>query len=71
MSNNVNTELLDRAAEMVDYFEGKLPATLIRNALDENDLDLVRRYVVEAEAMAAQTEMYGYDVLPKEAEDVF
>lgn len=71
MSNNVNTELLDRAADMVEYFESKLPAQLILKALDENDLDLVRRYVVEAEAMAAQTEMYGYDVLPKEAEDVF
>lgn len=55
---------------MVDYFEGKLPATLILNALDANDLDLVRKFVLEAEAEVAQQTMHGYDVLP-ESEDIY
>ena len=70
MSNQVNTELLERAADMVEYFESKLPATLIQQALDSGDLDMVRKYVAEAEAMAAQTEVYGYNVLP-ESEDIY
>ena len=62
MSNQVNTELLERAADMVEYFESKLPAQLIQKALDSGDLDMVRQYVAEAEAMAAEQEMNGYDV---------
>lgn len=71
MSNNVNQELLERAAEMVEYWEGTLHAELIRYALDSNDLDQVRQQVVLAEGEAARQEIYGYDVLPKEAEDVY
>jgi len=62
MSNQVNTELLERAADMVEYFESKLPAQLIQKALDSGDLDMVRQYVAEAEAMAAEQEMNGYEV---------
>jgi len=62
MSNQVNTELLERAADMVGYFESKLPATLIQQALDSGDLEQVHYYVAQAEAMAAEQEMHGYDV---------
>lgn len=63
MSNTTNELLLERAAEMVDYWEGTLHARIILQALDTGDLDLVRQHVVEAEAEASRQEMYGGDVL--------
>ncbi len=70
MSNNVNEQLLERAAEMVEYWEGTLHAELIRYALDSNDLDLVRQHVVEAEGEAARQEVFGYGLMP-ESEDIY
>lgn len=66
MSTKANDELLERAAEMVDRWEGTLHAKLIRMALDSNDLDLVRQYTLDAEAEAAVEEMNARDVLPPE-----
>lgn len=66
MSNNTNSEILERAAEMVGYWEGTLHAELIRYALDQNDLDLVSQYTLQAEAEAAEQEMNGYDLVPRE-----
>jgi hypothetical protein len=70
MSNQVNDQLLERAAEMVEYWEGTLHARIIRHALDTNDLDEVRVAVADAEAEAARQEVYGYGLLP-EREDVY
>ena len=64
MSDNNNTSLLDRASEMVEYFEGKLPAKLILMALDKNDLDLVRKYTLQAEALVAEQQIYGQGLVP-------
>lgn len=69
MSNQTNDQLLDRAAEMVDYFESKLPAQLILKALDSNDLELVRKYTLEAEAEASRQEIYGYDLMPEQGDN--
>lgn len=63
MSNNVNDELLDRASEMVGYWEGTLHAELIRFALDSGDLEAVREHTVAAEGEAARQEIYGGDLL--------
>lgn len=66
MSNLVNDELFNRAAEMIDYFEGKLPAQLIEQALGSNDLDSLRKYVLEAEAEASRQEFFNGDAMPED-----
>jgi hypothetical protein len=63
MSNTTNDLLFERAAEMVDYWEGTLHAKVIHLAMETGDLDLLRQHVVEAEAEASRQEMYGGDVL--------
>ena len=63
MSNLVNTELFERAAEMVTYFEGKLPAKVIEQDLKHNDLEALRYHVADAEAVAAQNELEAADVV--------
>lgn len=66
MSNNTNSELLDRAAEMVDYWEGTLHAELIRKALDENDLEQVLKATANAEAEASMQETFGTGDIPEQ-----
>lgn len=63
MSDTVNTELFERAAEAIDYFEGKLPAQLIEKDLERNDLEQLRYHVQAAEGLIAQQEMERGDVL--------
>lgn len=50
MSNNVNTQLFERAAEMIDYWTGTLHDRLIQRALDSNDLEALDYHVRNAEA---------------------
>lgn len=69
MSNNVNTDLLERAAEMVAFWEGNKIADEVQSALDSNDLELVWQVVTSAEAEAARQEMYGYDAVPTNESD--
>jgi hypothetical protein len=61
MSNPINDLLFGRAAEMIDYFEGKLPAKLIEKDLELNDLDSLYKHVRDAEALASQEEHEAYD----------
>lgn len=56
MSNNVNTNLYERASECISYFEGKLPATLIEKDLDNDDLESLAYHVKAAENMIFQLE---------------
>ena len=65
MSNNTNQQLLERAAEMVEFWEGTLHAELIRYALDQNDLELVWYNVTQAEAEASREIHHDYDLLPE------
>lgn len=65
MSNNVNTDLLERAAEMVEFWEGNKIADEVQSALNSNDLDLVRKYTLDAEAEAARREIHGYGLMPE------
>lgn len=62
MSNQINTNLLERAAEMVDQWEGTIIAREIEADLERNDLEGLRAHVSEAEAMTAQEETHAYDV---------
>ena len=61
MSNQTNDILFERAAEMIDYFQGKLPARLIEQDLEHDDLEALAEHVNQAEGLAAQQEMYNYD----------
>jgi hypothetical protein len=56
MSNQVNTNLLERASACIDYFERKLPAQIIEADLDRNDLEALELHVNEAEAMIFEAE---------------
>lgn len=50
MSNLANTELLESAAELIDYFEDKLPAKVIEKDIAGNDMDALAAHVREARA---------------------
>ncbi len=62
MSTQVNTNLFERAALMVDYFQDKLPAQLIEADLERNDLQALDYHVTAAEAIASQEDLRAYDV---------
>ncbi len=75
MSNNINTELFERAAECISYFEGKLPAELIQKDLDNNDLESLFQHVKEAEQVIYQLEynpeeVYGSEEQVTRAEEI-
>lgn len=65
MSSQVNSVLFSRAADCIDYFEGKLPAQLIEQDLKFNDLESLQRHVLLAEA-----EMSIEEFAPDEVPDV-
>tara|TARA_R110000868_G_scaffold376886_2_gene642118 strand:+ start:253 stop:492 length:240 start_codon:yes stop_codon:yes gene_type:complete len=56
MSNQVNTNLLERASVCMDYFESKLPAQIIEADLKRNDLEALEVHVKEAENMIFEAE---------------
>lgn len=64
MSNQSNTELLERAGEMMEYWTGTLHEKLIQKAIDDNDLEALAEHVALAEGECAQAVMHGYDVMP-------
>ena len=39
MSNQANTDLLERVEELMGYWEGTMHEKLLRQALDSNDLE--------------------------------
>lgn len=62
MSEQSNVELLERAAEMIDYFEGTVVAKVIEKNMEDNDLDALAANVNKAEAEASQEEFEASDV---------
>lgn len=48
VSNLVNIELMESAAELIDYFEGKLPAELLERDIQNNDLETLAAHVRDA-----------------------
>jgi len=63
MSNNTNQQLMDRAREMCDYFQDKLPAQLIERDIKANDLESLAYHVAQAEGEAARQEAYANECL--------
>jgi hypothetical protein len=57
MSNNINQELIERAAYFIDVYESKLPAQMLERALDDNDLEKVYEIIksLEAEPVLEET----------------
>lgn len=62
MSNQVNTQLYERASEMIDQWEGTPIARVIEADLDRQDLDSLYQHVCYAEGMASQEEFGNHDV---------
>lgn len=75
MSHEVNTRLLEEAAEQIDRWEGTLYSKQIQFALELDDLDLLAVYVKvardagsddwRAEATKSQEHFNSHDLLPK------
>lgn len=59
MSEGNTTQLLERAAEVCDYFQDKLPAQIIEKDLERNDLEMLWVHVRDAEFEIARQEYYG------------
>jgi hypothetical protein len=62
MEDHINTNLIERAGEVMAYFEGTDLETAIANNLDRNDLEMVNHLVVEAEAEISRQEFNRYDI---------
>lgn len=63
MSDSTNTNLLERAAEMVDYWGDTTAGKVIEADLERNDLDALNKHVCEAEAIASQQEFETGDIM--------
>lgn len=61
MSDTINTNLLERASEVMTYFEGTQVDYAVERAIELNDLDRVRYLVVSAEAEMSREEYYASD----------
>ena len=62
MSHNSNTNLMERAREMQEYWTGTLHEKLIQHAIDGNDLESLAEHVAKAEGQASQNEFNNNDV---------
>lgn len=61
MSNIQNIELLENAAELIDYFEGTTTAKMLEQDLDSNDLEMLSVHVKQA-----RTAQFNAEYNPKE-----
>lgn len=53
MSNNVNTNIMERAAEVLEEVTGTIWEGIIQRDIDANDLEALAYHVREAEAELA------------------
>ena len=65
MSDTTNTELLEDAEFLMDYWTGTLYEKLIDYAIKQNDLDYLHRLVQDA-----RNEMYRQEYNPSEADSL-
>lgn len=61
MSNNINTILLERAADMIDYWDNTVQSKILEQLVEANDLEALVVEVAKAEAMASQQEFQNND----------
>lgn len=72
MSNNVNSTLFELAAEMLDYWTGTIHEKLIKQALEDNDLEALNEHVSKARHAMFEIEYRPRDVYTEsEAPDVY
>lgn len=50
MSHEVNTILIERAGDLIDYFAGTYVARVLQRDVDANDLEALKFHVSEYEA---------------------
>lgn len=62
MSNNINEQLFERAAEAIDFFGDTTISKILEADLDRNDLRSLVTHVTIAEAQMAQSEFEASDV---------
>jgi hypothetical protein len=62
MSVEANTLLIERAIEMINYWEGTNLAEVLKADIDRNDLDALNLHTSKAEAQASQEEFEAADV---------
>lgn len=62
MSNQTNQNLVERAADVMAYFEGTDLELAISNALHEDDLDIVSYLVTQGEAEISRQEFFNNDI---------
>jgi hypothetical protein len=63
MSNQSNTSLEERAAEVMAYFEGTDLELAISNAMHDDDLDVLAYLVHQGEAEISQQEFFNNDMV--------
>ena len=61
MSNNVNTNLIEEAKELADFWTGTMHEAILINLVEANDLDGLREAVVTARQDAYDSGDYEYD----------
>lgn len=49
MSHDINTQLFERAQEMLEYWTGTMWERMIQRDIEESDFETLRYHVVEAE----------------------
>lgn len=63
MEDNINDNLIERAEDVMAYFEGTDLETAIQNNIERGDLEMVRELVVNAEAEMARQEFFNDNIL--------
>lgn len=56
-------DILDRASEMIAYFENRKQEDILRKALNTGDLDIVEQAVHQAEALASIENFHAREAL--------
>lgn len=56
-------DILDRASEMIAYFENRKQEDILRKALNTGDLDIVEQAVIQAEALASIEDFHAREAL--------
>lgn len=62
MSNDINADLLERAADMIDVWDGTIMAKLIEYDIERGDMEELHQHVCEAEALLRKQEAEATDV---------
>ena len=56
-------DILERASEMIAYFENRKQEDILRQALNTGDLDIVEQAVIQAENLASIEDFHARDII--------